>query len=46
MACALHYSKGASRVKRRCNNQACYEINGAHVDGVIDVRMGGQLYTA
>lgn len=45
MACALHYSKGTVRVKRRGDNQACYKINGTHVDGVVDVRMGGQLDT-
>lgn len=46
VACALHHSKGISGVKRRCDNQACNEIDWTHVDGVVDVRIGRQLDTA
>lgn len=46
VACTLDDSKGTGRVKRRCDNQASYEINRAHVDGIVDVRMSGQLDAA
>ena len=46
VACTLNDSEGTGRVECRSNNETSYEINGTHVNGIVDIGMSRQLDAA
>ena len=42
----LYNGEGRARVQGGCHYEASYEVNGAHIDAIVDIRSSGELYAA
>lgn len=46
MAGALYDGQGGARVQGGCDDKTSYEVDGGHIDAIVDIWSSRKLYTA